>query len=245
MDMVRNNGFGGNYESDSNILNEYSPFVYTEAYKKLRTNFKFLSQTESIKKIIVTSSVPGEGKTTVAVNLALVLAEEGAKVLLLDCDFRKPSVQKYICNKETFEKGLVSWLMGEQTKAADVICRDTDRNISYIPTEKIPSNPAEVLGLKRMEELLEETEKQYDYIICDTPPVGVVTDAALLSRCFDGVLFVIRQNYAGKSEVHTAKQNLDRVHANIIGSILTQYDVSMDTERSGSYQYYSYDNYRK
>ena len=232
------NSYREMYESHNNILNEQSPFVYTEAYKKLRTNFKFLSTTENVKKIIVTSSVPKEGKTTVAINLAVVLAESGANVLLLDCDFRNPSVHRYLHGEKNLEFSLTSYLEGEKSLDKDSICRDSELNISYISMDKIPPNPAEVLGLKRMEELIEDAGKQYDYVICDTPPVGVVTDAALLSRCFDGVLFVIRQNYTTRNEVHAAKQNLDRVHAKIIGSVLNQYDISMDKGRRGSYGYY-------
>ncbi|WP_230399494.1 CpsD/CapB family tyrosine-protein kinase [Novisyntrophococcus fermenticellae] len=221
------------------ILGGDSPFVYKEAYKKLRTNINFLSVNSSYKKIIITSAIPNEGKSSVAINLAATLAEKGEKVLLLDCDLRKPSIGQYIGNRKDWKTSLTDLLMGEVLPEKISIYRHPELNFSYIPCGHIPPNPAELLGSVRMKELLQSFGKMFDYVICDTPPVSVVTDAALLSSYCDGVLMVIRQKYTSKEQVRAAKQNLDAVHADIIGGVLNRYDIKGDIrDKSGRYGYY-------
>lgn len=223
------------------LLSSKSPFEYAEAYKKLRTNIEYLHQNNGIKKLIITSAVQGEGKTALSVNLAATLAENGAKVILLDCDLRNPSIHKYLRGMDDYKNGLTTLLRSKDPADSIKICRNNDTGISYIMAGAVPPNPTELLGSKRMERLLEMLTKSYDYVICDTPPAGIVTDAVLLNRYCDGVLFVVRQDYASKDQIVTAKKNLENVHANIIGSVLSCFDLKESgAEKKGYYYGYHY-----
>lgn len=229
-------------ESDkpSDILSPLSPFIYKEAYKMLRTNLSFVSMNGKFKKIIVTSAVPNEGKSTVAINLAATLAETGSKVILIDCDLRNPSMHRYLRFDNKSLKGLTSLLAGSSTLEDGNIFLHHKLKFDFIPAGAIPPNPAELLGSTMMNDLLKALEMGYDYIIMDTPPVGVVTDAAALSRYCNGVLLVIRQNFSTKDQVHVAKQNLDSVQAKIIGTVLSRYNLEEDSRGGEKYNYYHY-----
>jgi capsular exopolysaccharide synthesis family protein len=215
------------------IINKGVPFEFVEAYKSLRTNLQFAAINSNIKKILVTSSVPGEGKSTVALNLALSLSENGDKVLLIDTDLRKPYLHKYlkISNKDV--GGLTSLLAGITT-LNNSIAYFSDLNISVITSGPIPPNPTELLGSEKFANIIESLSKDYDYIIFDTPPVSVVTDAAIISRLVDGVLFVIRQGYTTYDAANHAKENLVKVNANVIGCIFNAVDV----EKNNKYYHY-------
>jgi len=240
------NRYNENVRLQSSILSESSPFAYVEAYKKLKTNINYLSQKENVKKIIVTSSVPNEGKTSVAINLAASLANKETKVLLLDCDFRNPSVQRCFAGKSDIKSGLSDILAGDDSLEKVSIYKNASLNISYIPVGEIPLDPIGLIDSQRMEKLIQTLGKLFDYIICDTPPVGIVTDAALLSRYFDGVLFVIKQNGTSRQQVHAAIQNLNDVNANIIGTVMSQYDLKNDIgQNEHKYGYYAYEYGRK
>lgn len=228
------------------LLGPNSPFAYAEAYKTLRTNLSFASVSKQYKKIILTSAIPDEGKSTIAVNLAATLAETGAKVLLMDCDLRNPTLHRLLRVKNGSVGRLTAILTGKAT-ADDCIFTHPKMNCDFIMAGAVPPNPAELLGSERMEKLLDELSQRYDYVICDTPPVGLVTDAAALSRFCDGVILVVRQNLSTKEQVRTAKRNLEAVQANIIGTILSCYDLSKDTKDSkGTYAgYYNYGVHRR
>lgn len=228
-------------ESDrlSEILSPISPFAYQEAYKMLRTNLSFVSMNGKFKKIIVTSAMPNEGKSTVAINLAATLAESGSKVILIDCDLRNPSTHRYLRFENKSLKGLTSLLAGTTKLEDGNIFSHHKLKFDFIPAGPIPPNPAELLGSSMMNDLLKALEIGYDYIILDTPPVGVVTDAAALSRYCHGVLLVIRQKFSTKDQVHVAKQNLDSVQAKIIGTVLSQYNLD-EAREGGKYSYYHY-----
>ena len=203
------------------------PFAYKEAYKTLRTNLSFASISKQYKKIIVTSSIPNEGKSTIAINLAFSLAESGAKVLLVDCDLRSPTLRRLLRVRTEYKAGLTSLLAGAAS-LSDSIFRYPKMNCDVLLAGTIPPNPAELLSSPQMEKLLDDLSEHYDYIICDTPPVSLVTDAAALSRFCDGVLLVVRQKTTTRDQVWAAKRNLEAVHANVIGSILSCYDMKDD-----------------
>ena len=221
------------------LVGRDTPFQYQEAFKSLRTNLKFLAMGKSCKKIIMTSAIPGEGKSSVSINLAVSLAEAGSKVLLIDCDLRKPALHRYLKLDKTSYKGLTHVLSGGAL--TDAILNMKSLNLHIIIADAIPPNPAELLGSARMKTMVEELEKHYDYIIFDTPPVSVVTDAAVLSQYADGVILVIRQNHATFDEVELAKRNLDTVHANILGAVLNDFDTKAVDKESGYYYSYNYD----
>ena len=226
-------------ENKLEIVSDKSPFAYVEAYKTLRTNMNFIFRNNKYKKLVVTSSIPGEGKSSVSINLARVLAENGTRVILIDCDMRKPMLHKYLRAQRFRTRGLSTVLSGIST-LEDSVATFSDLQFDLMTAGPIPPNPTELLASEEMEHLLDLLAKQYDYVICDTPPVSVVTDAAILSQYNAGVILVVRQKYATFKQ---AKQNLENVHADILGCVLNQYDVSKNVKetKQSSYYYYNYD----
>lgn len=221
------------------IVSKDSPFQYQEAYKSLRTNLKFVSMNKACKKLIITSAIPGEGKSSVAINLAVSLADAGSTVLLVDCDLRKPIIHKYLRIDKQSYKGVTSVLAG--APLAETIIGFRDLGLHVLIADAIPPNPAELLGSEKMGEVIAEMSQYYEYIIFDTPPVSVVTDAAVLSQYVDGVLMVIRQNHATFEQAQLAKKNLEAVHANIIGAVFNDFDTRSADKESGYYYSYNYD----
>lgn len=227
-----------NKENRLLLVSKEMPFSFVEAYKSLRTNLQFASLSKKIKKIIVTSSIPGEGKTTVAINLAIALAEAGHKVVLVDCDLRKPHVHRYLrigMNK----LGGVTSILAEKLKIDECVLKISNYGIYVLTSGPIPPNPAELLGTQQMNDLISELGQEFDYVIIDTPPVSVVTDAAVLSKIADGVVFVVRQNYTKIETAQLAKKHLENVGANVIGCVLNAFKVD---KTSKSYAYYQYKN---
>ena len=220
------------------LVNKNTPFQYQEAYKSLRTNLKFLSMGQSCKKIVLTSAIPGEGKSSVAINLAVSLAEAGNRVILVDCDLRKPVLHRYLKIDNTAYKGLTNALSGGSL--AESIINIKALGLHVMVADAIPPNPAELLGSSRMKRLIEELDNHYEYIIFDTPPVSVVTDAAVLSQYTDGVILVVRQNYSTFEEVNVAKKNLGAVKANILGAVLNDLNMKSVDKKSGYYYNYNY-----
>lgn len=218
------------------VSNPAAPWNYIEAYKSLRTNLSFVSLDKQYRKLLVTSSVPKEGKTGLAVNLAILLAESNHKVLLCDCDLRKPMVHKYLGVHH--HNGLTNLATGDRIE--DLIQFVPNANIHFLDAGVTPPNPVELLGSSLIRDTLESLQNQYDYMIFDTPPVGIVTDAAVLSMITDGVIFVVRQRLAAIDQIKLAKSNLDAVNADIIGAILNDYDVTNTNKKGGYYYSYSY-----
>lgn len=229
-------------ENKLEIVSDKSPFAYVEAYKTLRTNMNFIFRNNKYKKLVVTSSIPGEGKSSVSINLARVLAENGTRVILIDCDMRKPMLHKYLRAQRFRTRGLSTVLSGIST-LEDSVATFSDLQFDLMTAGPIPPNPTELLASEEMEHLLDLLAKQYDYVICDTPPVSVVTDAAILSQYNAGVILVVRQKYATFKQAKKAKQNLENVHADILGCVLNQYDVSKNVKetKQSNYYYYNYD----
>lgn len=219
------------------LIGKDTPFSYNEAFKSLRTNLKFLALGKSCKKIILTSAIPTEGKSSVCINLATSLVEGGSRVLLMDCDLRKPFLHRYL-KLHRAQKGLTSLLSGSSTEECIL---KLDSGLHVLLSDAIPPNPAELLGSEQMKDMIDALAQSYDYILFDTPPVSVVTDAAVLSQFVDGVIFVIRQNHATFEEAQLAKKNLDTVHARILGAVLNDFDTKSADRESGYYYSYNYD----
>lgn len=204
-----------------------------EAFRTLRTNIQFSSLDEDIRTIVVTSAQPGEGKSTIVSNLAITMAQSGKKVLLIDCDLRKPTIHKKfgVSNKD----GLTTLLAKE--KELDEIVKITDIANFYILTSgPIPPNPAELLGSKKMRSLIEELNGYFDVILFDAPPVLSVTDAQVLSTYCNGVVFVAGYGQAEKLAVVRAKELISKVGGKIIGVVINKVP-----NNSKSYYYYDYD----
>jgi capsular exopolysaccharide synthesis family protein len=204
-------------------ISERAPFQFVEAYKSLRTNIQFASANSQVHRLIITSSVPGEGKSTVVVNLGIALVESGRKVLLVDSDLRKPMLHRFL-QIENNNVGLTNAVQG-LANIEDCIVKITRLGIDVIPSGPIPSNPVELIDSEKMGQIIAELSQRYDYILYDTPPVSVVTDAAVLSKVADGVVFVVRQNYTTVETAQAAIKNLNNVGANIIGSVLNTFEI--------------------
>ncbi|EYE89478.1 tyrosine protein kinase [Fervidicella metallireducens AeB] len=203
-----------------------------EAYRTLRTNIQFASFDKDIKTVVVTSSGPTEGKSTTAGNLAISMAEMGKKVLLIDCDLRRPSIHKKF--KISNQEGL-SNLLVENAKVEDVAVKFMD-NLLILTSGKIPPNPAEMLSSNKMRNFISEMKEEFDFIILDTPPVIAVTDAQILSTMADGVLLVVSSGQAEREAVERSKTLLVNVGANILGVVLNK--VEINSRRGYGYYYY-------
>ena len=202
-----------------------APFQFTEAYKSLRTNLEFLAATSDCKTILITSSVPGEGKSNVAVNLAITLADSGKRVVLVDCDMRKSTISRYL-HIPRDHIGITNTITGkDRTQLANAL---------------VPPNPSELLATKAMENTFEALKQVYDYIIVDTPPVSVVTDAAVLCKYVDGALLVVRPGVTTIEGAQLSKKNLEAVNARILGVVMNGYDVKKAGKKDGYYYSYSY-----
>lgn len=233
----------GRFSGNSNIKNEKEPimtkdvpFAVEEAYNSLRTNLIFSLPEEKCKIIEITSSSQNEGKSITAVNLAIALAKNGESVLLIDCDLRLPTVAKKLRVRQ--KPGLTNLLFG-QNSMEDVIVHHPS-GLDIITAGALPPNPSEVLGSSKMNAVLEKLKEQYDYVILDVPPVGVVTDAAVLAPKVSGILLVVRQGVAKHEGINTAINQLKLANGNIIGFVMTGARVAKK-----NYLRYRYGTYSK
>lgn len=208
--------------------------ISAEAYKAIRTSIKYSAVDKPIKTIVVTSSVPGEGKSTVAGNLAISLSEADNRVLVIDCDLRRPTIHKkfHLSNA----RGLTNYLV-DKCDLKDIIQSFSPR-VSVISAGTIPPNPAEILGSQGLEDFIHKMEREYNYIILDTPPILAVTDAQLLAAKSDGTVMVVRYGKSKEKVIKAAYKELVRVNSNIIGSILNGCDNKDKGAYYGNYYYY-------
>jgi len=211
------------------VENPKSPV--SESYRTLRTNIMFSSLDIKVQTIMVTSSGPEEGKSTVSSNLAVIMAQSGKKTIIIDCDLRKPRLHKVF--KVSNIKGLSNYLIGEVT-IADVVKQTSVQNLQLLPSGIKPPNPAELLGSAKMGSFVESLKQYYDYIILDTPPVVIVTDAQLVSQYADGCLLVIAAGEVDRDAPIKAKELLTKVNAKILGVVLNK----VDETGKGRYKYY-------
>lgn len=204
-----------------------------EAYRTLRTNIQFSSFDEKVKTILVTSSGPGEGKTTTASNLAVVMAQSGNKTILIDCDLRKPRVHKAFGISN--QVGL-SDLLADQMDQEGAIKLTEIPNLHVLSSGTRPPNPAELLGSGKMKKFVEALKENYDVIVLDTPPIILVTDAQIIAQYADGCLLVISSGQAERESAIKAKQLLEKVNGKILGVVFNKVDVTRK-----SYYHYSYE----
>lgn len=216
-----------------------APFQYVEAYKSLRTNLEFLSASSGCKVILITSSVPEEGKSNVAINLATTMAAGGKKVVLVDGDLRKGSLSRYLHLNRN--RPGISNVVANQCTLADALVRFKNVQFTLLPVGPLPPNPSEMLATPAVEALFKGLREYYDYVIVDTPPVSVVTDAAVMCRFADGVILVVRPGVTTTQGAQLSKKNLEAVHAHILGVVLNGYDAKRAGHKDGYYYSYSYD----
>lgn len=220
------------------IIEKDPKSIPAEAYRSLRTNIQYTSFDKKIKKLLVTSSTPGEGKSTTASNLALAIAGEGKKVLLIDCDLRKPSVHKKF--NISNQVGVTNFLLGEVGFEAAV---NNYKNKLFIMTAgTIPPNPSEMLSSKNLNNFLQDVSEKFDMVIIDSPPIMAVTDAQILSTKTDGVVLVIEAGKTEKVVALRAKASLEKVNAKILGVVLNKFKTEHGkSSGQGYYYYYSED----
>ncbi|MFE4238728.1 CpsD/CapB family tyrosine-protein kinase [Peribacillus butanolivorans] len=220
-------------EKQVNLIAQTNPkSPITEQYRLIRTNIQFSSVDKEIKTIVVTSAEPNDGKSTTAANLAIVLAQEEKKVLLVDADLRKPSIH-YAFNLSNIH-GITSVL----TKKMDLrktISNSNVPNLDILTSGPIPPNPSELLNSKAIETAINELKGIYDYIIFDTPPVLIVTDSQIVSNKCDGVIMVVASGKTNKQSAVKAKELLEKANTALLGVVLN----GMESNTSNYYYYQS------
>ena len=198
------------------ILTDKVQFSVTEAYNMLRTNLNFTLSTHDSNAFVVSSPLSGDGKSTTAANIAITIAQTKAKVLLVDCDLRRPSQHKMF--EVSNENGLSSILTGNNLDSN--INKGVYENLDLITSGPMPPNPSELLGSNNMKKFLDEVGKLYDYVILDTSPINVVTDALLLSKMSAGIMLVVRQNISTYDEIEKSIESINFVDVNILGVVI-------------------------
>ncbi len=217
-------------------------FTAIEQYKLLRTNIHFLIPTEVKCPVIgVTSSIRHEGKSTTAVNLSYVLAEQGSKVLLIDGDLRIPSVAKKMGLSNT--PGLTDLMMNSKINIGFFQSKIL-QNWYILPSGSIPPNPSEMLGSPRMETVLNSLREHFDYIVIDLPPVNIVSDALSISKYLTGMVVVVREGYSRKRELEQCIRQIRLSNVKVLGITLNGANYGGGTYgRYKKYRYYKYYRY--
>jgi capsular exopolysaccharide synthesis family protein len=207
-----------------------------EAFRHVRTNLQFVDVDHPIKVIVVTSSVAAEGKSTTATNLAIVFAETGSRVLLIEADLRRPRVSDYLGLERAV--GLTNVLAG-QVSIDEVLQKWGSDGLTVLPCGSIPPNPSELLGSQNMVDLLTTMRQRFDTIIIDTPPLLPVTDAAVASVLADGVVIVVRYGRTNRAQLAAAFRSLESVDARVLGCVLNM-QPAKQSEGRGRYDGYGY-----
>lgn len=219
-------------------------FDVDEIYRSLRTNIEFSQMDEEIQVISVASTIPNEGKSSVACNLARIMAAKYKNVLLVDCDFRNPSVHKMmkISNRSGLTNIISEFQEGLSINSYEGVQQvqyDGGQTLTVITAGHRVPNPSEVLGSKKMVRFLEQARKEFGYIIIDSPPVLLASETILLCNLSDGVLYVVDAKNADKRKVKAAINDLKRNGGHVIGVVLNKVDMS-DENRYGYGYGYSY-----
>jgi len=225
------------------LRSEYQLFVRddprspaAEAIRSLRTNLQFVGLDRSLRSVMVTSAGPSEGKTSIASNLAASLAESGIKTIVVGVDLRKPALHRVF--ERSNRIGLTNLLLG-QTSLEDALQETDVPNLRLLAAGPIPPNPAEMLGTEAMRAVHEKLVAAAEMVVYDSTPIAAVTDAVVLSRIVDGVIFVVAVRQTPRELVRKAKEQLEQVRANILGVVANRVEVRGS---EGYYYYYYGDN---
>lgn len=211
------------------VMEKAPKSIDAEAYRSLKSNIEYSSFDDEYRVIVVTSSVPEEGKSTTSGNLAIALAQSGNKVLLVDCDMRKPSIHKKF--KISNAAGTAELLL--RKKCFEEVANDYNENLTIITAGKIPPNPSEMLASRSMTAFIKEMKDEFKYIILDTPPLQAVTDAQVLSTKADGVLLVVRAGSTKREMVFNSVDLIKKVQGKVIGTVLNGVE-----NKKNNYYYY-------
>ncbi|GBF33840.1 tyrosine-protein kinase EpsD [Desulfocucumis palustris] len=211
--------------------NPKSPIA--ESFRTLRTNLYSTAAEGRVDVLLITSVGPQDGKSAVASNLAVVMAQAGGRVLIVDGDLRNPTMHK-LFNLDN-SKGLTNLLVQNLDDIKEAVHSTEIDGVWVVPSGPIPPNPSELLGSQKMKALMEKVSLHYDTVILDAPPVIAVTDAAVLAPMVDGVVLVVKADSSRIDMVKEAKLRLEKVNANIVGVVLNEVKMHAD-----DYRYYSY-----
>ena len=199
-----------------------------EAYRALRTNIQFSSLDRPLRTILATSTAADEGKSTTIANLAVTVAEAEQRVILVDCDLRRPTLHTLFGVPNT--EGLTSLML--QENGGGLLLQQTDvPGLMLLPSGPLPPRPPDILGSRRMEAVIARLREQADMVLFDTPPINAVTDAAVLATKVDGVLLVFRAGSTTRDRAREARRLLEKVNAHIVGVVLTDVRAERDQYR--------------
>lgn len=212
----------------------------SEQFRTLRTNIAFAAVSKKdIKTLLISSALPSEGKSTVTTNLAIVYAQQGKKVLLVDADLRRPTVAATFGLNGNTTSGLTNYLVDNHQKISDVIQHTTLEYLDVVTSGPIPPNPAELLGSEKMRDLVNLLKEQYDLIIFDVPPLLIVADTQVLMSIVDGVVIVVNAGKTTKNSLRRTSEILKIAQAPVLGFI---YNDSSHKEKKGYGYGYGYTN---
>jgi capsular exopolysaccharide synthesis family protein len=207
----------------------------SEAYRTLRTNLLYALVDDPPKVIVLTSPGPGEGKSTTCANLGVVLTQAGKSTFIVDCDFRRPVMHKFFGLRNL--RGIVDVLVGERN--LQEVWKEPLEGLKVVTVGSIPPNPAEITGSRRMSNFLTSARERFDYVLVDAPPVGPVSDPAILATQADGVLLVLDAQNTRKGAVRQAIHSLEAVGAKVLGTVMN----NVEAKRGGYYHgYYTYES---
>lgn len=230
------------YEGNLTVIGN-SKSRCSEAYRNARTNIQFSNLDKNLDVIAITSSKQNEGKSTIVSNMGAIFGNlENKNILIIDCDLRNPSIHRMFGLSNTL--GLTDVLIGN--KSFKQCVHDTKvKNLKVLTTGNIPDNPAEILNSNKMKSFIEDMKKEFDYVFIDTPPIGIVSDAGIISTYSDGVILVTAYNEVDENIVKATKDRLVKVNANIVGCILNKFDYKENNEYGYYGYYYSEEGKRK
>lgn len=207
-------------------------FAISEGYKIARTNMLFSVASDDFHTVVFTSASSHEGKSTTAINMSVSVAKAGKKTLLIDADMRKPTINRRL--KLENKKGL-SDILGGFCKLEEGISYGVHENLDVIGTVTIPPNPSELLGSKRMEEMVKDLQTKYDMIIIDTPPVDVVIDSQLMNKYISGIVFIVKENSTMHPDIRRSLNNIELADGKVIGFIKTSCEPKVKRSYRGRY----------
>ena len=206
--------------------------AFDNAAKTLLANIRFASVDTPIKSITVTSSIPNEGKSTIALNLAQAIATSGKSVLLVECDMRHRTLANMLGVRHA---GGLYAVLSDRMSIDEAVIDTGQPNLFFLDAEPRIPNPADIIASRRFAKLVAALEEKYQYVIFDTPPVGTFVDAAEVAAITDGTIYVIRQDFAKRNEILAAFDQLNKAEVNVIGTVMNCCETS-----SHDYYYYSY-----
>ena len=238
MKLISRKKRGGSAEKTRNVINSDSKFAIVEGYKSARTSLVFSLATENNQTVAVTSWSKGEGKSTATVNLAISFAKMGKRVLLVDTDLRRPNVHNLL--KVANGSGL-SDVIGQIADFEGAVYRSVVPSLDVLTAGAIPPNPSELIASQSFASFMNMVKNQYDYIILDTPPIGVVTDTLLLKDHIAGYVFIVREKVTTHGDIERAVQQIKLADSKILGFLKVGCDLTERKKyKKGNYGYYKY-----